>query len=160
MERWVEIMNGRYAISDHGRVKNADGRLLKPATGKIGYPRVMLYADGVQHTLFIHRAVAHSFIGQQQAGMVVDHIDGSRDNNHFTNLQYLTHAENVRKGYIGKTGDNHHSSKICDAVVAEIKRRRLAGERGCDLAREFGVSQQTICDIVKGRSRKESTNVA
>lgn len=152
-ERWVAIADGRYAVSDHGRVKNADGRMLRPATGKLGYPRVMLYREGVQSTLFIHQAVALHFVGPRVCGMVVDHIDGTKDNNHYTNLQYLTHADNIRKGYDGKRGDNHHSSKITDAVAFAIKRRRMNGERGRDLAREFGVSEQTVCDIAKGRSR-------
>ncbi len=154
MERWVVIDDGRYYVSDHGRVKNADGRMLRPSTGKLGYPRVMLYHEGIQVTLLIHQAVALHFVGPRHEGMVVDHIDGSRDNNHFSNLQYLTHADNICKGYDGKRGDNHHSAKLTDANALEIRIRRANGERGCDLAKEFNVSQQTVCDVSKGRSRK------
>lgn len=155
-ERWAAIDGGLYEVSDHGNVRRvADGRLLKPSTGKLGYPRVILHHCGNPKTMFIHQAVAEHFVGPRPSGVVVDHIDGTRHNNHYTNLQYITHAENIRKGYDGKRGNNHHSAKITDAQVIEIRTRRTAGERGCDLAREYGVSQATVCDIVKGRSRKE-----
>lgn len=36
--------------------------------------------------------------------------------------------------------------------VEQIRRRRAEGERGKDLAAEYGVSQQAICDIHKGRN--------
>jgi len=39
-------------------------------------------------------------------------------------------------------------------VAHELRRRRLAGERGRDLAVEYGVSEQTVCDIAKGRKYK------
>ena len=39
---------------------------------------------------------------------------------------------------------------LTEAQAAEIKRRRAAGERGKDLAAEFGVSAQTVCQIHRG----------
>ena len=80
----------------------------------------MIFDCGQSSTLLIHQAVAEYFIGPKPEGMVVDHIDGTRDNNHFTNLQYITHAENIRKGYVGKTGDNHHSTILSDDQADEI----------------------------------------
>lgn len=156
-EQWAAIEGGVYEISNHGNVRRTcDGKVLKPATGKLGYPRVLLHQGGKPQTLLIHHAVAKHFVGPRPDGLVVDHIDGTRDNNHYTNLRYITHAENVRKGYDGKRGDNHHASKLTDAAVVEIRTRRYSGERGCDLAREFGISQATVCDITKQRSRKEA----
>lgn len=37
-------------------------------------------------------------------------------------------------------------------TVAEIRMRRAAGERGRVLAAVYGVSEQRICDIYKGRT--------
>lgn len=156
VERWAEIDGGGYEVSDHGNVRRtSDGRILKPSTGKLGYPRVILHRGGKPQTLLIHHAVAKHFVSTRPDGLVIDHIDGIKHSNHYTNLRYITHAENIRKGYDGKRGDNHHASKLTDAQVAEIRSRRLAGERGSNLAREYGVSQATVCDILKQRSRKE-----
>lgn len=148
-------INERYSVSEFGDVKRfSDNRILKPSTGKLGYPRVILHGDGPPKTLLIHHAVALHFIGERPEGLVIDHIDGNRANNHFRNLRYITHAENIAKGYDGKRGENHFLSKFDDKTVEEIRSKRIAGERGSKLAIEYGCSQQTVCDIFKGRSRK------
>jgi len=42
------------------------------------------------------------------------------------------------------------NAKLDATAVADIRRRRIAGERGSDLAREYGVSQAAICQAHKG----------
>lgn len=44
-------------------------------------------------------------------------------------------------------GRAHHNGKLSDRQVAEIRARRAAGERGSDLAKEFGVSEALISRI-------------
>lgn len=39
-----------------------------------------------------------------------------------------------------------------EAQALEIRARRAAGEGGRELAEEFGISEQQVCDIHKGRS--------
>lgn len=43
-------------------------------------------------------------------------------------------------------------AKLDDDKVKEIKRMRIGGVRGAEIARRFNVSPQTVCDIVHGRS--------
>lgn len=50
----------------------------------------------------------------------------------------------IKKGRIKIT------SKITEKQVKQIK-KRLRKEKGRDLAKEYGISPQTICDINKGR---------
>lgn len=45
-------------------------------------------------------------------------------------------------------GQRHPHARLTDEQAIEI---RSSTERGVDLARRFGVSQQTVCDIRKGR---------
>lgn len=45
-----------------------------------------------------------------------------------------------------------HPSKLEPADVREIRRRAGSGERQADLAREFGVSPSSVCDILSGRT--------
>lgn len=51
-----------------------------------------------------------------------------------------------------RKGRGRSRSKLTYEQAMEIKRRRLAGERGADLAREFGISEPTVCDIAFERS--------
>lgn len=47
----------------------------------------------------IHRLVAKHFCDGYFDGAVVNHKDGNIHNNHYTNLEWITQAENVRKSY-------------------------------------------------------------
>lgn len=58
-------------------------------------------------------------------------------------LEPVVHAENCRRGV---------NAKLTAAQVGEIRRRRTAGERGTDLAREYGVRATTISMIHTGRT--------
>jgi len=55
------------------------------------------------------------------------------------------------------SGERAPRAKLSDVQAAAIKERRAAGERGVALALEYGVTQATICDIVKGRTRRGRT---
>lgn len=46
----------------------------------------------------LHRIVYAWFYGKANAGMVIDHIDGNKANNLFTNLREITPQENLTKG--------------------------------------------------------------
>ena len=47
----------------------------------------------------IHRIVAETFLGSIPEGYDVDHIDGDKSNNNVTNLEIVTHQENMRRYY-------------------------------------------------------------
>ena len=47
----------------------------------------------------IHRIVAETFLGSIPEGYDVDHIDGDKSNNSVTNLEIVTHQENMRRYY-------------------------------------------------------------
>lgn len=49
-------------------------------------------------------------------------------------------------------GEKQYSAKLSDQDVLEIVRRYRAGEKGVDLAREFGVMKTCISSIVNGRN--------
>ena len=57
-----------------------------------------------------HSLVAHFYIGSRPKGYDINHIDGNKGNNHFSNLEYITHSENVRKDYFN--GRREHQKKI------------------------------------------------
>lgn len=54
-------------------------------------------------------------------------------------------------------GQQHPSAKLTDSVVITIRRRAAAGETQRALAREFGVSQPAVGQLVNRRTWKHLT---
>ena len=95
-EHWASIDGYRnYEVSWWGRVRNIDtGRILKPGPCGVGYLSVKLSKRGVKQNHYIHRLVAREWVSNPGEKRCVDHIDGSRTNNHWENLRYAPHSEN------------------------------------------------------------------
>lgn len=103
-----------------------------------------------------HRAMYQMFVGPIPEGALVRH---TCDNPPCVNIDHLligTHSDNMQdaldRGRI-RVGEDTPTAKLTNEQADEIKRRRESGERGSDLAREFGVTPSTVCDIYKGRTR-------
>lgn len=107
-ERWIAIryykgytFDGKYEVSNWGHVRNVENQ--KPLAfyssqrGQ-GYQKTKITdVDGIRRALYIHQLVAFYFLEQRpQEGTEVDHIDGNVQNNSYTNLRYVSHAENVQ----------------------------------------------------------------
>jgi hypothetical protein len=97
-EQWAAIDGYKnYQVSWWGRVRNTKtGRILKPQTSGPGYLFVRLSKKGKGVIHYIHQLVAREWVGNPEKKRCVDHIDGSRTNNHYENLRYATHSENSR----------------------------------------------------------------
>ena len=109
-EEWKPIMfNGKetmYMISNHGEVRNREGRTIRPfhsfrvRTKRPTYLRVNLYLyddDGNRYTkkFSIHRLVAMAFIPNPENKPEVNHKDGKIYNNFDDNLEWCTNLENI-----------------------------------------------------------------
>ncbi len=108
-EHWAAIDGYiNYEVSWWGRVRNTKtGRILKPGTSTPGYSMVNLCKKGSKpKTHFIHQLVAREWVGNPENKRCVDHIDGCRTNNHWENLRYATHSENL----MNKRGHKDRSS--------------------------------------------------
>lgn len=102
-ERW-ETVKGfpNYEISTLGRLRNKHGRLLKPRLQNSGYYFYSLY-DGrgrdYQTQRTVHRLVAEHFIDNPTNLSDVNHIDGNKMNNSVSNLEWLSHSDNVKDSF-------------------------------------------------------------
>lgn len=111
LEIWknIEGYNGKYQVSSWGKIRNAEtGTILKPYRNSKGYLKVGLHVKGkripVKHR--VNRLVAQAFIPNPNNLPQVNHKDGNKENNSFTNLEWVTneenyiHAQRMRKGEI------------------------------------------------------------
>ncbi len=107
-EEWAAVDGYKnYQVSWWGRVRNSKtGRILKPGTSGPGYQFVMLSKNGKAKIQYIHKLVAREWVSNPEEKRCVDHIDGSRTNNHFENLRYATHSENSRNKKRRKDGSS------------------------------------------------------
>lgn len=97
-EQWKSIdgFDGLYEVSDHGNVRNAGGRVLKPIKQTTGYFHITLYKDRVPYQKRLHRIVADAFCVKRPGCDVVNHIDNNPGNNRADNLEWCTQKENIK----------------------------------------------------------------
>lgn len=126
-EKWRPVagFEGRYEVSDQGRVRSMDRivtnkhghqwrvreRILKASgKGPMRYDGVHL-GDGtgriVQH--YIHRLVLEAFVGPRPDGLVSRHLNGDHHDNRLVNLTYGTQQENIADKYLH--GTDHNTNK-------------------------------------------------
>lgn len=126
-----------YAVSSHGNVKRITachgtrpGKIAKPRTLR-GYSTVRVRKDNKYHSRGVHSLVAMAFIGPRPHGMVVNHKDTNKANNHFSNLEYCTQYENVHHAIsngLDSKGEKHGFAKLTWNDVNEARKRRGSGE--------------------------------
>jgi hypothetical protein len=143
-EEWCEIWDGFYEVSSLGNMRRAKpgistfvGRPIKPVASATGYAMVALCSREPgrrQPTRYLHRLVIEAFRGPCPDGHVVNHIDGNKQNNALSNLEYVTHQENSRHALANlprfrgpkkekmplkgqQTGDRHWSKRMPERVA-------------------------------------------
>lgn len=102
-ERWRDIAGyeGRYRISDHGRVFSLISRkLLFLNTNNCGYKCVYLYAAGAGNykNIKVHRLVAAAFIPNPLNLPQVNHKNENKADNHYSNLEWCSANYNNNYG--------------------------------------------------------------
>ena len=98
----IKGFEGLYYIYENGTIYSLrKKRYLKthPNNPYYKYEYVCLTGlNGESLRTGIHRIIAHHFICPQPSEEhEVNHIDGDRANNHYTNLEWVTHRENIIK---------------------------------------------------------------
>lgn len=164
IEEWRPVVGyeGLYEVSSIGRVRSLPRRrqtgagirtlrerLLTPKPGL--YPTVSLSRLGDPRTLTIHSLVLIAFVGPAPPGMEACHNDGNKWNSKLSNLRWDTRSGNTNDRVshgVSNRGERCGSAKLTSRQVDEIRQRFAQGERQSALAREYGVSQSNISQIV------------
>lgn len=166
METWVTIQeyfgnNCKYQISNFGNVRSITSkgkiRYVKAVTFGSGYLGVRLPFKNKIHSVYIHRLVALYFIPNIFNKNQVNHIDGNRLNNHYTNIQWVTSKENINHSYYkgtSKVGEERHNTKYTNDQVRDIRNRYDSGMRIAEICRIFNYDKNTVYCIVKRMTYK------
>lgn len=159
-EEWRAVVGyeGFYEVSSFGNVRrlsrnDTDGRStrgrLKKQSMTNGYLFLGLCRDGKPEIVRVHRLVARAFLGECPDGLVVNHIDHDKTNNHATNLEYVTPKENIQ--HAARNG------RMGQLEVEEVQaiRSLVARDPGFDLgtlADKLGVTSNVVLSVVQARS--------
>lgn len=170
IEQWRHVPNweGKYLVSDHGRIFSLPRTIMRNRAGVIhavwrsgkflkaykknGYPAVGLKSEGLLEKLYIHRLVCEAFNGPCPLGHEVAHNDGNRLNSHANNLRWATRKENMAdKRYHGTSlgRDRHPRSKISSDDLAKIFAMFESGSRNADVFRAYPISRAHASNLRK-----------
>lgn len=154
MEEWKVVEGFEwYEVSNKGTVRSIDrmvpylrkgetlyrfckGKQLSPGESAMGYFTVALCNPEIKSgkSFTVHSLVARHFLDYRE-GLVVNHIDGNKQNNVVENLEYVTSQENNLHAHrIGlKSGRNKMrcaaGDKVYDSITSLAKSELL--NRGC-----------------------------
>ncbi len=143
MEKWVDIKGyeGLYQVSDRGRVKRLAGspkckedRILKESVSSNGYLFVTLYKQGKSKMFRIHRLVMENFKPiDNMENYDVNHIDEDITHNWLTNLQWLSHQDNLNYGNRAKNYTKSRGHKVRCIETGKIynSMREAEKDTGC-----------------------------
>lgn len=145
------IFNGFiFKVSSNGDVFH-NGKLLKGESCVNGYIRYHVSENRKTTKILAHRLIAMAFILNPENKPEINHIDGNKENNNVSNLEWVTPSENQR--HARKTG-LHISDG--DKPVLQIKDEKIIKKyKSASVAsRETGISRSNICNVCNKRVYK------
>ncbi len=157
-ERWLPIVGyeDRYAISDHGRVKQIHKNMLMKCGKSKGYHNITFWTGDTKTTNTIHKLVALHFLPTSQLPQI-RHLDGNKHNNHFLNLAWGTSKENAddrtKHGTLSR-GEKHAKAVLTDHKVIEIRRLANNGMGPTQIGKQMGMSKSRVHEVVSRRTWK------
>jgi hypothetical protein len=171
----VEGYEGRYQISNHGRVKSLKrkgrsrdtilkGAIKKLACGKRTYRYFHLSNGDESNVIYAHRLVGLHFVANPHGYKYINHKDCDMLNNYYKNLEWCTQKHNIRHAF--KNGlmqydliteeekqrrlENRKFTKVTYDEFVEIKEKYKTGDyTQYDLADEYNKDQSTISRLLK-----------
>lgn len=156
-EQWLDILGyeGLYQISNFGRVKSfyfKNPRILKPHKVK-GYSNVELYKNKKKKQFYIHRLVMENFCPIENMNVLdVNHKDEDKSNNHISNLEWMTHKDNLNygsraeKARMKMQGKNSSRSKKVRCIEKDVIYEALR-----EAERQLGIPATNISKACKGK---------
>lgn len=177
-EAWRKVTaDGNYSVSNLGNVRRDSrgqgaraGTVLKHSKDGRGYHRVRLYSSKKHRDYSVHRLVLFAFDRDGDKCEEANHLDGNKDNNTISNLEWTTPSENVRHAYrtglkvpaagdrngsrthpeklIPPIGEKNGQAKLCAEEVIEMRLMKAEKKTHREMSAKFGVSLATVSHIV------------
>lgn len=132
-----------YYVNREGQIlstKRKKSKILKATKNESGYMQVrltQLLGRAKTITVPVHKIVAFAFLptppvpyGNKKGQVNIDHIDDNKQNNHFTNLQYLPNSANsTKKAYKRGLGQVTLNMSSEERVARRKENNRLRAKK-------------------------------
>ncbi|MFA5528306.1 MAG: NUMOD4 domain-containing protein [Peptostreptococcales bacterium] len=148
-EIWKDIKNyeNHYQISNMGNVRSLkSNKIICKRKDKDNYLLVRLFKFGKAKQYSIHRLVADAFIPNPKNKPQVNHMDGNKENNIVSNLEWVTSKENTYHafeiGLINKDGYFKPPRKVSQYSINGVKINTYDSLR--EAAKSTGISHSNI----------------
>lgn len=167
-EEWKEILDGRYRVSSFGNVESSvkfnGAKWLpmkkfnhKPKYSQHGYESIKLSANGKGTSHYIHRLIYESFMSAIPKHLVINHINGIKNDNRIENLEAISQRDNVyhsieAKLKIGQNPGRNPGIQMTDENILTMLTYYGAGVQNHKIARHYKISDKTLTTIVNGWS--------
>jgi hypothetical protein len=123
----------------------------RPCNGKRSKYRSVSYKN---KDVLVHRLV-FSLANQLSPDLVINHIDGNPANNQITNLELVTHSENMFHKFRVLKAKPTGYRKISKEIADQIRYLRTCGFKYRELMDKFGLCKSTISYVVNSRTCKD-----
>lgn len=161
MERWKVIpeTDGKIMVSDHGRMRSLlrDDRILKATPDTKGYLRVSVTIHREKKHFKVHREVAKAFLEEKPGKTQVNHIDGNKQNNVASNLEWVNNIENAQHaicsglwGNVFKASETTNKARMQPILSVDIKTGEERHFASISEAERFFNSRH-ISDVLNGK---------
>lgn len=159
-EIWKDIDNyeGLYKVSNLGRIRDYKGNIKPYYINNKGYCCVSLYKDGKTKHITLHRAVASAFVNNPAHYAQVNHLDGNKENNKASNLDWCNQRQNYDHGmkrFLYSKNEEHYYAKLTNKIVKCIPSLYKLGFTRATVAKILKVNPSSLEAIEKGISYRE-----
>lgn len=172
-----------YIAYQDGSIYSTKSRRMVGWVDPIGYRRFAIYReDGKQEQPFIHRVIAQAFIPNDspETKTQVNHINGIKDDNRVSNLEWATPSENTQHAndtglrtptFLTETNKTLNEDEIVhdwtirlsyidvtDDDVHNICYHLQDGYRVCDVSRMLGIDRRFI-QLLRDNQREKWSHI-
>lgn len=116
-----------YIVYEDGSIWSIPNKqFLKPWIGTKGYNFITLCNNNGQRNFRLHRLVAEYFVPNPLNKPDVNHKDENKNNNHYSNLEWVTKIENnlygtrSKRSAISRTGNNKISKSVQQYTIDNV----------------------------------------
>lgn len=155
LEEWKDIPNAPgYKISSYGNlIGTRFKKHYRPSMHRKGY--LFIRIPKYKFSTKVHIVVARLWLGENPGGMQVNHKDGNKLNNHYTNLEYTTCKENINhaiKHGLRRADINLRNRDMFSPVqIMAMRDAFKAGYKNHPIADYFKCHNTTISKIRVGK---------